>query len=604
MADTIQVYGQTFSDVTGVKLTDDNNQQIRLVKPAGTISISSNGTVDVAAYESATVSVSAPSGTMSISANGTYDVTSFASADVAVPQPSGSTSINISANGTTSHNVSAFETAQIITNVPNTYSASDEGKVVQSGALVSQGSSTFSINDTYDTTYLNSITVAVSGQSGITVGPLSVSANGTYTAPSGAAYSPVTVAVQPLQEKDVNFYDYDGTLVDSYTKTEFLALSAMPANPSHTGLTAQGWNWTLSDAQTWVTNYDGCCIGQHYITDDLCTRIYVTVATAGQYNLPYNVSASGFSIDWGDSSTAESLATGSNTLQHQYQAGTYIIKIQHALNQGVPEQIKLGIISGSITDWSDQILSLCNKIESANIWLCNMELRCLETISSTKLDVIEGSFRKPFKNAFKLKCYISSTATDLWDESFLNCGSLEVFSTVNCTNVNQYSFIGCCSLKDSVMYNFANATFTNRGTRDEDGLFLNCSQIRHCSNIPTVTFKNAFKYCLNLERITFSSSCTRIGSYQFYGCHNLKDIVFPASLTKLEMFAFGYCLSLGTLDFRAATEVPTLDPLVFNYTNDTYTIVVPDALYNDWIAASNWSSISSHIISASDYANL
>lgn len=35
------------------------------------------------------------------------------------------------------------------------------------------------------------------GGGGVTVEPLSVSENGTYTAPTGKAYSPVTVAVQP-----------------------------------------------------------------------------------------------------------------------------------------------------------------------------------------------------------------------------------------------------------------------------------------------------------------------------------------------------------------------------------------------------------------------
>ena len=40
--------------------------------------------------------------------------------------------------------------------------------------------------------------------------------------------------------KDVVFIDYDGEVVAQYTKAEFLALSAMPSNPSHTGLTARG----------------------------------------------------------------------------------------------------------------------------------------------------------------------------------------------------------------------------------------------------------------------------------------------------------------------------------------------------------------------------
>lgn len=112
------------------------------------------------------VSVSASelvSGTKSISANGTEDVTNYASVSVAVPQPSGTKNITISANGTTTEDVTSYASASITANVPNTYSASDEGKVVDNGALVSQTSDTVTANDTYDTTLINSLTVNVSG---------------------------------------------------------------------------------------------------------------------------------------------------------------------------------------------------------------------------------------------------------------------------------------------------------------------------------------------------------------------------------------------------------------------------------------------------------
>ena len=48
-------------------------------------------------------------------------------------------------------------------NVPNTYVAGDEGKVVSSGELVSQTSTSFTQNGVYDTTLNNLITVNVSG---------------------------------------------------------------------------------------------------------------------------------------------------------------------------------------------------------------------------------------------------------------------------------------------------------------------------------------------------------------------------------------------------------------------------------------------------------
>lgn len=80
-----------------------------------------------------------------------------------VTVPSGTKNISISSNGTTTENVTNYASAQITTNVPNTYSASDEGKVVSNGALVSQTSDTVTVNDTYDTTLINSLTVNVSG---------------------------------------------------------------------------------------------------------------------------------------------------------------------------------------------------------------------------------------------------------------------------------------------------------------------------------------------------------------------------------------------------------------------------------------------------------
>ena len=77
--------------------------------------------------------------------------------DVTITDVSPSGSTNINSNGT--HNVKNFETANVA--VPNSYSASDEGKVVSGRTLVSQTSDTVTANDTYDTTLINSLTVNV-----------------------------------------------------------------------------------------------------------------------------------------------------------------------------------------------------------------------------------------------------------------------------------------------------------------------------------------------------------------------------------------------------------------------------------------------------------
>ena len=55
------------------------------------------------------------------------------------------------------------------------------------------------------------------------------------------------------------------------------------------------------------------------------------------------------------------------------------------------------------------------------------------------------------------------------------------------------------------------------------------------------------------------------------------------------------------VDFSQATAVPTMhNTNTFQNTNNTFKIVVPDALYNDWIVATNWSTYASHIVKASE----
>ena len=198
---------------------------------------------------------------------------------------------NIDANGTyNASSDSADGYKKVVVDVPNTYAAGDEGKVVSNGALVGQTSASYTSNGTYDTTLVNEVEVDV-----------------------------------PSEPKDVNFYDYDGTLLYAFSAEDFANLSALPANPAHEGLTAQGWNWTLAGAKAFVSTYGGLDIGQLYNPSDGNGFLEVEIIDT---TVPAKIIGYGkdTEIDWGDGSTTPATQNRS-TYTHTYAAtGSYIIK--------------------------------------------------------------------------------------------------------------------------------------------------------------------------------------------------------------------------------------------------------------------------------------
>ena len=130
--------------------------------------------------------------------------------------------------------------------------------------------------------------------------------------------------------KDITFYDYDGTIVASWTLEELATKTALPDYPSHEGLTCQGWNWSLADLKTTNRKMN---VGAMYITDDGKTRIYIRLEE-GRTSPMLGVCPNGtVTVDWGDGTTPDTL-TGTDTMtikwtpNHAYAApGQYVITL-------------------------------------------------------------------------------------------------------------------------------------------------------------------------------------------------------------------------------------------------------------------------------------
>lgn len=113
--------------------------------------------------------------------------------------------------------------------------------------------------------------------------------------------------------------------------------------------------------------------------------------------------------------------------------------------------------------------------------------------------------------------------------------------------------------------------------------------------------------CTSLVSVSFPE-LTSLGNsgmeYAFEKCTSLKQVYLPKlSSTQSNSLnrCFSGCTSLELVDFHLATAVPAISTITFNNTNNTFQIVVPDALYETWIAATNWSAYASQIVKYSEY---
>lgn len=156
-----------------------------------------------------------------------------------------------------------------------------------------------------------------------------------------------------IAEKEVFFYDYDGTLLHSYTLEEAAALTELPALPTQKGLICQGWTHTLEE----ITGTDHMLdVGATYITDDGKTRLYITITVEGRMDIPlyFNQTvANGVTVDWGDGSVAQTAeSAGDVNLTHTYTSiGEYVISLDVAdgclLALGKTEESGTGLLGTS-----------------------------------------------------------------------------------------------------------------------------------------------------------------------------------------------------------------------------------------------------------------
>lgn len=101
-------------------------------------------------------------------------------------------------------------------------------------------------------------------------------------------------------------------------------------------------------------------------------------------------------------------------------------------------------------------------------------------------------------------------------------------------------------------------------------------------------------YRCAVKKIEFAPSTKDSG--QFYEMYGLTSIVSTGNPVALNIYNLSGCCNLRVADFSSYTAVPALSRDIFVGTPPDLKIRVPAALYDEWIAATNWVAHASKIV--------
>lgn len=413
--------------------------------------------------------------------------------------------------------------------------------------------------------------------------------------------------VPSLSANDVNFYDYDGGILHTYTKDEFLALSEMPSLPERLGLVCQGWNYSLEDAKAYVGEYGVLHIGAMYITDDGKTRLYITIDSPFAAEVPLYFSLTtpnSLVIDWGDGKKEPISGSGSLNVSHKYEeVGDYVIAFEVAegcvFTLGQKETSSSYIpLMGSTSVYSNMLKKVeigKNITEILQRTFCN----CYSLLSVTIPKYVTTLDNHAFYYCLSLSSItIPDSVTSIGNYAFDYCYSLTSITIPDSVTSIGNSAFGHCSSLTSIL-------IPNNITTLESMVFSNCSSLQSVILNSNITFRNGsqeqFINCTALRSFVFPEQVSYLGPRVFNDCKSLTSVIFNRNELNLNSVVLSNCISLVFLDFSRVQNVPSLAGSTYIPSSNYYKIIVPDALYDEWIAATNWSTHASKIIKKSDW---
>ena len=345
----------------------------------------------------------------------------------------------------------------------------------------------------------------------------------------------------------ISFIDYDGTIVETWALSDLASKTELPTTPTHDRLVFQQWNWTLEDIKT--ANVE-MAVGALYTTASGLTEFHIRVTKTSGLAITCNMVGN---KNWGDG-TEDALTSHTYANYGDYiitcDGNTIITKVMG--DTAAVQQTLLRIsIPNSVTGIGDNAFNSCSALQSISI---------------------------------------PNSVTGIGAYAFNNCSALQSISIPNSvTIIRAHAFNSCYALQS--------ISIPNSVTGIGDNAFNSCYALQSISipNSVTNIWTSTFNNCFALQSISIPNSVTNIETYAFNYCYALQSVYIPNSVTRIGSYAFSHCHA-SEYDFSQFSQVPTIDKSVFNGIFSSTKILVPSALYDTWVAATNWVTYANYIV--------